>query len=95
MGFAFCICLLGIFLLFDGFVFCFGIGIIQVVGESGLFTPDDIAFVKEAGVRAVCFLCPSMFDFVCLTGATITCTLAETRCCLSTGLGWRINCETE
>ncbi|KAB1208714.1 Indole-3-glycerol phosphate synthase, chloroplastic [Morella rubra] len=26
---------------------------IIVVGESGLFTPDDIAFVKEAGVRAV------------------------------------------
>ncbi|KAB1208715.1 Indole-3-glycerol phosphate synthase, chloroplastic [Morella rubra] len=25
---------------------------IIVVGESGLFTPDDIAFVKEAGVRA-------------------------------------------
>ncbi|KAE8075501.1 hypothetical protein FH972_014212 [Carpinus fangiana] len=26
---------------------------IIVVGESGLFTPDDIAFVQEAGVRAV------------------------------------------
>ncbi|XP_030966727.1 indole-3-glycerol phosphate synthase, chloroplastic-like [Quercus lobata] len=26
---------------------------IMVVGESGLFTPDDIAFVQEAGVRAV------------------------------------------
>lgn len=25
----------------------------QVVGESGLFTPDDIAFVQEAGCRAV------------------------------------------
>lgn len=30
-------------------------GILQVVGESGLFTPDDIAFVQEAGVRAVSF----------------------------------------
>lgn len=29
--------------------------ILQVVGESGLFTPDDIAFVQEAGVRAVSF----------------------------------------
>ncbi|PKI41123.1 hypothetical protein CRG98_038651 [Punica granatum] len=26
---------------------------ILVVGESGLFTPDDIAYVQEAGVRAV------------------------------------------
>lgn len=26
---------------------------ILVVGESGLFTPDDIAFVQEAGVKAV------------------------------------------
>lgn len=25
----------------------------QVVGESGLFTPDDVAYVQEAGVRAV------------------------------------------
>ena len=25
----------------------------QVVGESGLFTPDDIAYVQEAGVKAV------------------------------------------
>lgn len=24
-----------------------------MVGESGLFTPDDIAYVKEAGVKAV------------------------------------------
>ena len=26
---------------------------LQVVGESGLFTPDDIAYVQESGVRAV------------------------------------------
>lgn len=26
---------------------------ILVVGESGLFTPEDIAFVQEAGVKAV------------------------------------------
>lgn len=25
----------------------------QVVGESGLFTPADIAYVQEAGVKAV------------------------------------------
>ena len=25
----------------------------QVVGESGLFTPDDVAYVQEAGVKAV------------------------------------------
>jgi len=24
-----------------------------MVGESGLFTPEDIAYVQEAGVRAV------------------------------------------
>lgn len=24
-----------------------------MVGESGLFTPDDIAYVQEAGVKAV------------------------------------------
>lgn len=33
---------------------------IQVVGESGLFVPEDIALVREAGVGAVCletFLC--------------------------------------
>lgn len=24
-----------------------------MVGESGLFTPDDIAYVQDAGVRAV------------------------------------------
>lgn len=28
-------------------------GLFQVVGESGLFTPDDIAYVQEAGVKAV------------------------------------------
>jgi indole-3-glycerol phosphate synthase len=28
---------------------------ILVVGESGLFTPEDIAFVQEAGVKAVSF----------------------------------------
>ena len=27
--------------------------LVQIVGESGLFTPDDIAYVQEAGVRAV------------------------------------------
>ncbi|OVA07234.1 Indole-3-glycerol phosphate synthase [Macleaya cordata] len=27
---------------------------IIVVGESGLFTPDDIAYVQEAGVKATC-----------------------------------------
>lgn len=27
--------------------------IVQIVGESGLFTPDDIAYVQEAGVKAV------------------------------------------
>ena len=26
---------------------------IILVGESGLFTPDDIAYVQEAGVKAV------------------------------------------
>lgn len=26
---------------------------VQMVGESGLFTPEDIAYVQEAGVRAV------------------------------------------
>jgi hypothetical protein len=26
----------------------------QVVGESGLFVPEDIALVREAGVGAVC-----------------------------------------
>lgn len=26
---------------------------LQIVGESGLFTPDDIAYVQEAGVKAV------------------------------------------
>lgn len=27
----------------------------KVVGESGLFTPDDIAYVQAAGVKAVSF----------------------------------------
>ena len=27
---------------------------LQVVGESGLFTPADIAYVQGAGVKAVC-----------------------------------------
>lgn len=27
--------------------------IVQVVGESGLFTPADIAYVQAAGVKAV------------------------------------------
>ncbi|TXG55568.1 hypothetical protein EZV62_020824 [Acer yangbiense] len=27
--------------------------LVSVVGESGLFTPDDIAYVQEAGVKAV------------------------------------------
>lgn len=31
----------------------FSCWIFQVVGESGLFTPDDIAYVQEAGVKAV------------------------------------------
>ena len=26
-----------------------------MVGECGLFTPDDIAYVQEAGVKAVSF----------------------------------------
>jgi len=26
----------------------------QVVGESGLFTPEDISYVQNAGVKAVC-----------------------------------------
>lgn len=26
---------------------------VKVVGESGLFTPDDIAYVQAAGVKAV------------------------------------------
>lgn len=26
---------------------------LQVVGESGLFTPSDVAYVQEAGVKAV------------------------------------------
>lgn len=30
-------------------------GLLQVVGESALFTPDDIAFVQEAGAKAVSF----------------------------------------
>ena len=30
--------------------------LMQVVGESGLFTPDDIALVQEAGCGAVCVL---------------------------------------
>ena len=29
---------------------------LQVVGESGLFTPADVAYVQEAGVKAVSFL---------------------------------------
>lgn len=28
----------------------------QVVGESGLFTPDDVAYVQNAGVSAVSLL---------------------------------------
>ena len=28
----------------------------QVVGESGLFTPDDVAYVQEAGVKAVSYI---------------------------------------
>jgi len=28
---------------------------VKVVGESGLFTPDDIAYVQAAGVKAVSF----------------------------------------
>jgi hypothetical protein len=27
----------------------------QVVGESGLFTPDDVAYVQNAGVSAVSY----------------------------------------
>jgi indole-3-glycerol phosphate synthase len=27
----------------------------QVVGESGLFNPDDVAYVQNAGVSAVSF----------------------------------------
>lgn len=34
--------------------------ILQVVGESGLFTPADIAYVQEAGVKAVS--CLNNFD---------------------------------
>ena len=29
---------------------------IQVVSESGLFTPEDVAYVQNAGVSAVSFL---------------------------------------
>lgn len=29
--------------------------VFKVVGESGLFTPDDIAYVQAAGVKAVSF----------------------------------------
>ena len=28
----------------------------RVVGESGLFTPDDVAYVQEAGVKAVSYI---------------------------------------
>jgi len=34
---------------------------IQVVGESGLFVPEDIALVREAGVGAVCQLYLQLF----------------------------------
>lgn len=33
----------------------------QVVGESGLFVPEDIALVQEAGVGAVCLLIIVLF----------------------------------
>lgn len=31
-----------------------------MVGESGIFTPDDIAYVQEAGVKAVSTFYPSL-----------------------------------
>jgi len=33
--------------------FVFSLCTFQVVGESGLFTPDDVAYVQNAGVSAV------------------------------------------
>ncbi|KAM3367960.1 hypothetical protein ACQJBY_016484 [Aegilops geniculata] len=34
-------------------VFMFTFDLFQVVGESGLFTPDHVSFVQDAGVKAI------------------------------------------
>ncbi|KAF8410878.1 hypothetical protein HHK36_003415 [Tetracentron sinense] len=58
---------------------------IIVVGESGLFTPDHIAYVQEAGVKAV----SSTFQF--LTGMHRILTLELYMKCF----GWGVHCETK
>lgn len=42
--------------------------LLQVVSESGLFTPEDISYVQDAGSKAVSFLftsvwCALVFSF--------------------------------
>lgn len=56
--FFFYICLSVLILTSFGFL---SFGLFQVVGESGLFTPDHIAYVQAAGVKAV------SFSHTCLT----------------------------
>jgi indole-3-glycerol phosphate synthase len=38
-----------------------------MVGESGLFTPEDIAYVQEAGVKAVSIESFIKFEFISYT----------------------------
>jgi indole-3-glycerol phosphate synthase len=38
-----------------------------MVGESGLFTPEDIAYVQEAGVKAVSIENFIKFEFISYT----------------------------
>lgn len=57
----------------------------QVVGESGLFTPADIAYVQEAGVKAVSIL---FFPVLSLS-------LCDVNFVASTGTGRRIAGQAE
>lgn len=60
------------------------------MGESGLFTPDDIAYVQEAGVKAVSF---SYLDsWLPLLHQPWNLRFFYV---VSAGSRWRVDCETE
>jgi hypothetical protein len=63
-----------------------------------LFTPDDIAFVQEAGVRAVSFQTNKLMLNILEQSVMVPCEhvkLAENLYCSAAGFGWRVDCETE
>lgn len=65
-----------------------------------MFTPDDIAFVQEAGVRAVSFQTNKlMLNILEVShGSMVPCEhvkLAENLYFSAAGFGWRVDCETE